>query len=484
MPGLSRRLFLAATASAAAAPALAQRPAPAPAPSAEVDVAIVGAGAAGIAAARRVILEGRRVAILEASDRIGGRCITDTAIFGVPFDLGAHWLHAPDINPLAKFSATAGVDVYPAPRGQKLKIGRRYAREGETEDYLATVVRANRAILDSARGTTDVSCARALPKDLGEWKGSVEFLLGPFGCAKDLSEVSAADFAKSGERDLDAFCRQGLGALLGKLAEGLPVQLGTPVLSINSARAGVEIETPKGKINARAVVVTASTNVLAGGTIKFGPELPKRQLDALQKLSLGSYERIALELQGNPLNLQRDDLVFEKTDGIRTASILANVSGTSLTYIDVAGSFGRELASRGRKAMTDFAAEWLGGLFGTEIEKSIKRTHATQWFAEPFIQGAFSAASVGGQPSRRILMEPLRERIFFAGEAVHEMLWGTVGGAWESGDRAAIAALRFSGVGAAPAPEAKPQKPTRQRRAPRAQTKPEPQQPTFRILRE
>ena len=43
-------------------------------------------------------------------------------------------------------------------------------------------------------------------------------------------------------------------------------------------------------------------------------------------------------------------------------------------------------------------------------------------------------------------MEPVRDRLFFAGEAVHETLWGTVGGAWESGERAADAALRKLGV--------------------------------------
>ena len=44
-----------------------------------------------------------------------------------------------------------------------------------------------------------------------------------------------------------------------------------------------------------------------------------------------------------------------------------------------------------------------------------------------------------------ILMEPVRDRIFFAGEAAHETLWGTVGGAWESGERAADAALKRVG---------------------------------------
>src|SRR6266508_1946680 len=187
MPRLSRRSFLAASAAAIAMPALG-----AAATSGEVDVAIVGAGAAGIAAARRIAAAGQRVAVLEADDRVGGRCITDTRTFGVPVDRGAHWIHTPDINPVAKLAPRPGFDIYPAPPGQKLRIARRNAREGEMEDFLSALVRSNRAITDAAtRGKSDVSCAQALPKDLGEWRGTVEFVLGPYGCGKDLNEVSA-----------------------------------------------------------------------------------------------------------------------------------------------------------------------------------------------------------------------------------------------------------------------------------------------------
>jgi hypothetical protein len=50
--------------------------------------------------------------------------------------------------------------------------------------------------------------------------------------------------------------------------------------------------------------------------------------------------------------------------------------------------------------------------------------------------------------------------MFLAGEATHETLWGTVDGAWESGERAAEAALRRIGAlkeepVAAPAPATK-----------------------------
>src|SRR5712692_15207 len=101
---LSRRSFLTASAALAAAPALGAVPS-----SGSVDVVIIGAGAAGIAAARRVAAAGRRFALVEAAARIGGRCTTDTRIFGVPYDLGAHWIHMPDINPVAKLAPRTGL---------------------------------------------------------------------------------------------------------------------------------------------------------------------------------------------------------------------------------------------------------------------------------------------------------------------------------------------------------------------------------------
>ena len=384
--------------------------------------------------------------LIEASDRIGGRCVTDTRTFGVPFDRGAHWVHMPDINPLMKLTPRgSGLDIYNAPPGQKLRLGKRNAREGEMEDYLAAIVRGNRAIQEAARGKVDVSCAQALAKEVGEWRASVDFVLGPFGCAKNLEDISAMDFARSLERDIDAFCRQGLGTLVGRLAEGIPVQINTPVLRMVSTRNSVEVETSRGRIVARAAIVTASMALLESGKIKFAPDLPKRQLEAISKLSLGSYDHVAIELKGNPLQLQNDDLVFERASGPRTAAMLANVSGTPLCMIEIAGKFGKELSAQGGDAMIAFATEWLVSLYGADIKKAVGKTFATRWNTEPWALGAFSAAAVGGQPGRRTLMEPIRDRLFFAGEAVHETLWGTVGGAWESGERAADAALKLWG---------------------------------------
>jgi monoamine oxidase len=454
---ISRRAFLSASTALTLAPLLGARAWAAPLPR-DADIVVIGAGAAGIAAARRVQAAGRKVIVVEASGQIGGRCATDTTSFDVPFDRGARWLHTPETNVVVKLARPVGIDVAPSPPSQKLRIGRRNARASETEELLAALVRANRAIDDGAR-RADISCAAVLPKDLGEWTGTIDFLLGPYATAKDLKDLSTVDLSRAQDRAIDVTTRQGLGVLMAKLGESVPVALSTPVTRVTWSGRDIGVETPAGRIAARAVILTVSSNVLTSGAIKFMPELPKRQLDAAAKLTLGSYDRIALQLTGNPLGLGRDELMVEQSTDTRTGALFANIGGSSLCTVDVAGAFGRDLASKGEAAMVDFATQWLVKLFGSDFRNGIKRSVATRWDTSPFVLGAMSGALPGNQASRRVLSEPMGN-LFLAGEATHETLWGTVDGAWESGERAADAALKRFGAVKEPEPE----KPVRTKR--------------------
>ena len=130
---MTRRDLLSASAAAlAVAPASGGRAWGAPLPR-EADIVVIGAGAAGIAAARRIQAANRKVIVVEASGQIGGRCLTDAATFGVPFDRGARWLHNPDSNPMVKLARSAGLDISAAPQGQKIRVGRRNALGGRVE---------------------------------------------------------------------------------------------------------------------------------------------------------------------------------------------------------------------------------------------------------------------------------------------------------------------------------------------------------------
>src|SRR5580765_3165506 len=67
-------------------------------------VLVLGAGIAGLAAARELSQLGYAVTVLEARDRIGGRCWTADGV-----DLGAHWIHSTEGNPITSLARELGL---------------------------------------------------------------------------------------------------------------------------------------------------------------------------------------------------------------------------------------------------------------------------------------------------------------------------------------------------------------------------------------
>ncbi|MCA0317427.1 MAG: FAD-dependent oxidoreductase [Proteobacteria bacterium] len=444
---MSRRSLLAASMLAAGAGE--GRAQPAGGMPSEADVVVIGAGAAGIAAGRRIAAAGRSVAILEARDRVGGRCLTDTVTFGVPMDLGAHWIHAPADNPLVPLARAAGFGLYDDAARQRLVIKGRNPREGEWEAFASALTRTQRAILEAGEAGREVALSEVVPGDLRDWRPTIDFLKGPWDSGKEMGEISCVDYYNALETQ-DMFCRQGYGAILAKLAEGLPVRLATAVTRIDWSGRGVNVETPAGTIRGRAAVVTASTAVLASGAIRFAPAIPKRQLDAIQALSCGAYEHLIVHLPDNPMDAKPDQAFVVKADTAATAKALARIGGSDWWYLDIGGRFARDLAAAGPAAMKAFAAEFIGNEFGPHARRAMGDVHVTSWTTDPFIRGAWSVAGPGATPQRLRLAEPVGQRLAFAGEATDEGLWGTVGGAWASGERAADQVLRWVAPPAAP----------------------------------
>lgn len=186
---LSRRGFLAGSVSLTAAQALGQVPA-----SGDVDVAIVGAGAAGIAAARRVASAGRTYALLEASDRIGGRVWSGRGGFGIEHDRGAHFMSASGRNPLVALGRLEKLELQNASPFRRIYVGQREARDSEYDAFTAALRRANRAISAAGEAGRDIAASQAMP-DVGDWTRTVGFALGPNAVSKNLENVSTVDFA-------------------------------------------------------------------------------------------------------------------------------------------------------------------------------------------------------------------------------------------------------------------------------------------------
>ena len=74
---LPRRGFLSAALTGAGLLAAGSATASGSPVSGDVDVVVVGAGIAGMAAARSIRAAGHKVVVVEARDRVGGRCFCD-----------------------------------------------------------------------------------------------------------------------------------------------------------------------------------------------------------------------------------------------------------------------------------------------------------------------------------------------------------------------------------------------------------------------
>ena len=126
-------------------------------------------------------------------------------------------------------------------------------------------------------------------------------------------------------------------------------------------------------VTARAVIVTASTALLASGKIRFRPNLPVAYASAFEKLKLGSYDHVAFAFNGNPLGLDANEVVFERVYTTKTAALFANVHGTPLSLLTLAAHSGAELADKGENAMTEFALDWISSVFGSGAKKAVLR---------------------------------------------------------------------------------------------------------------
>jgi monoamine oxidase len=406
-----------------------------------VDIVIIGAGAAGISAARSVAAMGRPYVLLEASSRVGGRAVTDMQTFGVPFDMGAHWIHMPGLHPLSRLGKKAGFDIYRAPDEPRLFINGREGSDGEYKAFDDAVERVERAITAAGSAARDVPASNVLPK-LGPWGDTAELVVGPLSCAKELNHISTLDFARSEEEEVDDFCRQGFGTLIAHLAKPLSVHLDTQVTALDlRGRDEVVVETSRGILRCAAVIIAIPPSMLVQERLRILPELDAGHRAAIEGISLGAYDHIAFLLPKNPFDLKADELVFFRSDGRRGCALLGRIGGTDLHSIEVGGDVAVELAGSPAAAGA-FAREVIARECGRSVARRIAKVRATAWTREPFALGAFSCAEPGVAHLRRVLAKPIDDRLFFAGEHTHEGLWGTVGGAWLSGERAAKQAVR------------------------------------------
>jgi monoamine oxidase len=406
----------------------------------EVDVAVIGAGSAGIGAARRVVEDGtRRVLVLEARNRVGGRVHT-IGPAGFPLDRGAEWLHSADRNPLSPIAQSLGFSVHRRPT----EWTNRLSRSGETHqaeaDWLATREAQGRARRKAALEPEDRSLASVLPPG-GRWNQLLD-ATSTWGNGAELERVSVKDYVRYDENSTNINWRlgEGYGRLFEKLAEGLPVALETPVSRIDHRKRAIRLDTARGTVTAARVIVTVPTSILAGEAIGFDPPLPEK-ITAAAGLPLGVDNKLFIGLDGPVPGICRDAFLVGSTVRRETMSYQIRPLDRPAIYCFFGGRFAAAMEREGEAAMFAFAADELANIFGNDIRKNISLLAATGWLSDPWSRGSYSYAVPGRSGDRAVLAAPVDDHLFFAGEATSANDFSTAHGAFISGITAADAAL-------------------------------------------
>ena len=415
------------------------------------DVLILGAGMAGLTAARTLAQQGRKVLILEAQPRIGGRILTHR-IGDLPIELGAEFVHGrpPELLDLI---TEAGCTLYERSGNQLCFEDGRLTSQTDADrsgtfdpleqlstyhgedlsftEYLATQQ------LDEATRQSAIGYVEGF--NAADARQASILALGAQQRAEDATEGDRIFCVREGYSRLPEY----LAARLRDL--GADLRLSCPVSSIRWRPREVIVETAQGLLTAPQCVITLPLGVLHAGAVRFDPQ-PTGLTQALTGLRMGSVCRFVLlfrrpfwqHLEPQPevqhlsflFAFGHSPAVWWTTHPEPTATLTGWVGGPRSAAL---------LAQPDTLARS--ACNTLATIFSLEpawIWEQLLSLHTHNWTADPHSHGAYSYVATGGLNASQTLAEPVEQTLFFAGEHTDTTgNWGTVHAAVRSGLRAA-----------------------------------------------
>jgi monoamine oxidase len=419
---------------------------------AEPGIIVVGAGLAGLTAARILASEGETVTILEARNRVGGRAFSST-VGDARVDLGADWVRGLNpLNPVFAFADAAGLSLTPKVDGTTVAW-----EEGAGWLTPAVFLPVSLAGVDSEAEMPEILEALgeevSIDDALEYWldlrnltddpRRRTRFFARTFMEEQFSAPISSLSVADCIERlafnGVDARPTEGWSTFARTLARDLDVRTGEVVDGIVVSEDGVSVSSTSGELAGTHVIVTVPLGVLKAQTITFEPGLPEEKLSAIERLSMGSLEKVILTFSDTFWLDQGAEIYHLQLNRTPYPHLidLSRYTGSPQLAVMVSGEPARFVTNSGEDEVVIAAMTVVRDMFGADVPDPID-TRVTDWTHDPYSLGSSSYVPVGGSAAdMAVIGEPVGDRLFFAGEHTSPSFWGSAHGAMITGIREA-----------------------------------------------
>lgn len=410
----------------------------------QYDVLIVGGGAAGLMAMKELVSTGYKVCLLEATDRIGGRIKTASGNFNIPVETGAEFVHEKAFLTL-ELLRQAKLEYIPA-NGNSIvfRHGVRFDEEDRKEHFNTIIKKVDRIKQDSS---LRLFLDRHFP--LLEYE-SLRNSIQQFSESFLLADSDASMFALRHEvvyqNQLQNRIVGGYSLLIKYLEDECThhsshILTNCPVRRVKYDESSAEIwTTNKRYFKAAKVIICVPLSVLQAGYINFDPPLTDHSI-AFSRIRFGSVIKFMLQFQKSFWADLANEVGFIFTDELVPTWWTQHPLETPLLTGWLGGPSAKQATALSENVLLDRALGSLANVF--QLEKRALATLLLQhkivcWGNRPFIGGGYSYNIIGSDGAKRILNLPIKNTIYFAGEACHSgPLQGTVEAALASGKRVA-----------------------------------------------
>jgi monoamine oxidase len=391
---------------------------------------IVGAGAAGLMTGRELARAGKRVTIIEARDRCGGRiCPLPAEEFGYPAEGGPEFVHgaAPVTRALmreAKLSLS--------PRG-----GTRWrTRSGALVPDESSLPHADRFYKALREVKADLSIAEFLEtrfadRQYDELRRRITRTVEGYDAAdpRRASTIALRDEWTAEDEEQHGRIAQGYGALIDYLVSecrrhGAAIHLSVAVAAIDEAGGGIAARCHNGAVfEADAAVLTVPLPLLSEMAL---PLAARDRVAAAADIGYGNVVkflfRFATKWWADHGERDLADLSFLLSD----ATVPTWWTQYPAEYPVLTGWYAGPKADRvSSLTVTELVEMGLASLAeifdlpAARIRRDLVASRAINWGNDPFARGAYSYATPKTRAAQSVLRQPDNGTIFFSGEALY-----------------------------------------------------------------